>query len=357
MDSTICRKIESYLLELIQQNSSNPNFKLPSERSLSLMFNASRKPVRNAYLRLSQKGYVSSVHGRGYYISEHQPNTASSLSSRQRIGIALVMPSIRSQYSHDILAGAGDFCTAHKLELSIHVSNNSPEKQEQLLYSVSDSGANGIILFPVDSDGSLHPQLQRLILRKFPLVLIDRMIPNTHTSYIASDNHQAMVSAVEYLYSRGYAHIAYISPPSTTSSTNDARINGFLHGLLRYYKEATPKNILIIDGTPEQQCQTCVQYFQRHPEIEVLIVSGVQRHAVMRSAEQLGLRIPEDRKLMFIDDELPPAERNTLKPMIIKQNGYQIGYQAAQTLYNQIYGDLRPYIRELAVSIINTSEE
>ena len=48
MDSTIYRKIESHLMEIIQQNAHLPNYKLPSERMLSVTFGASRKPVRNA---------------------------------------------------------------------------------------------------------------------------------------------------------------------------------------------------------------------------------------------------------------------------------------------------------------------
>lgn len=357
MDSTICRKIESYLTDLIQQNADVPNFKLPSERTLSLMFDASRKPVRNAYQALINKGYVTTIHGSGYFISENMQEKASAFSCTQNPGICLIIPSIRTQYCHDILAGAGDFCNSRQVELSIHVSSNSIEKEEQLIHSVSASGTKGIILFPVDMDGTQHPELQRLSLRKYPLVLIDRAVPNIHASLISSENHQAMINSVEYLYKRGYEHIVYISPPSINSSATDARINGFLHGLLRYYKKATPKNILVLDGSVPEYPLACEEYFRKNPETQVVIVSGVQRFPVLSAIRNLNLRIPEDMKLMVIDDELTPGERNALKPFIVKQNGYQIGYMAAETLYNQIYGDLRPFTRELPVSIIDTSNE
>lgn len=357
MDSTICRKIESYLTDLIHQNAGLSGYKLPSERTLSLMFNASRKPVRNAYQALITKGYVTTVHGSGYFISEHIHEKVSTFSGVQNPGICLIIPSIRTQYCHDILAGAGDFCNSHQVELSIHVSSNSPEKEEQLLHSVSTSGSKGIILFPVDMDSTQHQELQKLSLRKYPLVLIDRGVPNIHASFISSENHQAMINSVEYLYNRGYKHIAYVSPPSSSSSTTDARINGFLHGLLRYYKKATPKNILVLDGAIPEYPRVCEEYFRKNPEIQVVIVSGVQRFPVLTAAQNLNLQVPEDMKLMLIDDELTPGERKALKPFIVKQNGYQIGYMAAESLYNQIYGDLRPFTRELPVSIIDTSKE
>ena len=60
---------------------------------------------------------------------------------------------------------------------------------------------------------------------------------------------------------------------------------------------------------------------------------------------------------MLFDGELSPTERITLSPYILQQDGYQIGYLAAESLYNQIYGDLRTVIRELPVSIIDTSTD
>ena len=66
MDSTIYKKIESYLMELITQNCNIPDYKLPSERTLSSSFDASRKPVRHAYDNLMKKGYVINIHGKGY---------------------------------------------------------------------------------------------------------------------------------------------------------------------------------------------------------------------------------------------------------------------------------------------------
>ena len=69
MDSTIYKKIEGYLMELITQNCNIPDYKLPSERTLSSSFDASRKPVRHAYDNLMKKGYVINIHGKGYFIN------------------------------------------------------------------------------------------------------------------------------------------------------------------------------------------------------------------------------------------------------------------------------------------------
>ena len=71
MDSTLYKKIENYIMDIIVQNASIPDFKLPSERALSIKFDASRKPVRRAYDNLIHKGYVVNIHGKGYFIGSN----------------------------------------------------------------------------------------------------------------------------------------------------------------------------------------------------------------------------------------------------------------------------------------------
>lgn len=355
MDSTVYKKIESHLMDLITQNANIPDYKLPSERTLSLTFNASRKPVRYAYQHLIEKGYVVNIHGRGYFISNQVRQEAALSPSWGNPSISLIISSVTTQYCHDILSGVNDFCTSHQVELTILVSDDSPAKEARLLRSASLSGTKGIVLFPVDCDSSENNELLKLSMRKFPLVLVDRMLPNIHASFISSENHQAMVDAVDYLQRKGFDNLVYVTAPSNIATTVDIRINGFTHGLLRSYKMAQPQNLLVMDGTPLQQKNTVMEHLRKYPQTQVIIVTGTMRMAVLSAARELGIRIPEDMRLMVFDDELSPTERQTLKPYIIKQDGYRIGYLAAQSLYNQIYGDLRPTTEKLPVSIIDTS--
>jgi DNA-binding LacI/PurR family transcriptional regulator len=357
VDSTIYKKIESFLMEIITQNANIPDFQLPSERALSINFSASRKPVRRAYENLIKGGYVVRVHGKGYFIDPQVKQDVLMASPRTSPKISLIIPSITTQYSHDILSGTSDFCSSHNVELVILVSDNNIEKESQLLRSTPLSDSRGIILFPVDHDNPYNNELLKLSIRKYPLVLVDRMSSNIHASFVTSENHQAMVNAVEFLQKKNYKNLVYITPPSTLASTTDARINGFTHGLLRHYKMATPQNLLILEGTLQKQKATVIQYLKDYPQTDIVIVPGSMRMPVLMAAQELGVRIPGDLKLMIFDDELPPSERASLKPYILKQDGYRIGYYAAESLYNQIFGDLRPVTKMLPVAIIDTSND
>lgn len=343
MDSTVYKAIENHLTELITQNIHIPNFKLPSERMLSISFNASRKPVRRAYENLIKKGYVVNIHGKGYFISQQlQERSVSQFQPPSNPKIALIIPNILPQFSHDILAGTSDYCGSHHLELAIHVSDDNPDKEEALLSSVPNNGTKGIILFPVDRDSTYQNSLLKLSIRQYPLVLVDRSLPNIRASFIASENHEAMVNAVAFLHEKGFRNIVYISPPSTLNTTVDARINGFTHGLLRSFQIATPKNLLTLDGSRQQMKEAVRAHLLTYPETDVIITGATIRQPILQAARELGIQIPGDLRLMFFDDELSSAERNALKPYILQQDGYRIGYLAAEALYNHIYGDSRP---------------
>jgi len=354
MDQRLYNEIENYIMDIIAQNASVPNYKLPSERMLSLKFDVSREPIRHAYENLIKKEIVIKNHGRGYFI--RNAANVRSLSAKENIKITLIISDVTTRYTHNILSGINSFCWEHNMELSILISDSDPEKENKLLKSACQTGTKGIILFPVNYDISYNDTLFNLTAKKFPLVLIDRTLP-VRASYIASENHQAMIDAVEFLHNRGIQNPVYLSPPIAVCSTTETRLNGFTHGMLRYYKRIEPRNVLIIDGTPTEIKDMVIRYLKKHTDTEVMVVLGTTYPAVLMALDELGLRTPQDLRLMIFDDELSHAECNTLKPYLIKQDGYHIGYYAAQALFNQIYGDSRPVTQMLPVTIIDTSAE
>lgn len=350
-DNLVYKKIMNYLLDIISRNANLPNFKLPSERSLSVNFDTSREPVRHAYEKLIEHGYVINLHGRGYFIRSNIKPDDLLTTFQKSIKISFIIPSIVTHYSHDILSGVSDFCTENHIEYTIHVSDGVIDKESALLHSIPSSGAMGVILFPADNDTAYSHELLRYIIRKYPFVLVDRSIANINASIISSEDHQAMMDAVQFVHQRNYKHPLYAAPPATLASSIDARINGYTHGLLKYYKIALPRNLLVLDGSSAEQESAAMRHLSQHPDTDIIIVPGAQRLPILNAMRTLQL---QSIKLMVFDDELSHKEREDLKPYIIQQDGYHIGYTAAETLYNHILGDMRPVIKRLPVTIIDS---
>lgn len=352
MNQPLYKQIESYIMNIISQNYGTSDFELPSERSLSQKFSSSREPVQRAYSNLMQRGYVTKKHGKGYFISAQAQNSSMEATPLHNPKITLIIPDVNTHYTHNLLTGIYNYCWEHHMDFSILTSDSDPEKENRLVSFAHRSGADGLIIFPVNYDYAYNDELSYLAGKKYPLVVIDRSLP-IRASFVTSENHQAMINAVEFLERKGFRKLVYISSQSSISSVTDSRINGFTHGLLRYYKMIEPRHIMITEGSPEDIKADVIRYLKKYTDTEVIIVSGTMCPAVVAAANELQIQIPKDLRLMVFDDELSFSQKKVLRPYIMEQDGCGIGYYAAELLYNQIYGDLIPATKMLPVSIID----
>ena len=67
--------------------------------------------------------------------------------------------------------------------------------------------------------------------------------------------------------------------------------------------------------------------------------------------------MPKDIKLMIFDSDFSFTENNLIRPYVILQNAYEIGYRSAAALYNQLYGDLHTENIRLPIKIIDYTKK
>ena len=350
--------VKNFLMEIIEQENYTPNYKLPSERMLAFKFKASRRSVRLAYESLIEQGFVAKAHGKGYFTTGNEKpyNKDTHLSFKK---IYFIVPALRTIFMQDILNGITDFCDEHALDVSIKISKGDAAKETQYINSAFTSDTKGIILFPLDNE-KINNALLKLSANRYPVAIIDRYFKNINSSFISTDNYNAMVEAVKFLHTKKHKHILYLSPSPYLASTIEERMNGYRDGLIKYYGEAKDENLLIVEYFAyEKLYENVITYLKAHPQTEVLIIPGVPvaTDAVISAINALGLSIPKDIKLMLFDSDFSTTEINLIRPYVIKQDAYQIGYKSAATLYNQIYGDLRTENILLPVNIVDYTKK
>ena len=168
------------------------------------------------------------------------------------------------------------------------------------------------------------------------------------------------MKAVEFLHTKQHRHILYLTSPENLATTVKERLNGFVIGMQKYYDTNVENHILTLQHFGFNEIYNSVtRYLQDNPETDAIFMTGWQlaTDAVISAVKALNLSIPKDIKLMLFDCDLSSTERNLLQPYVIRQDAYQIGYKAASTLYNQIYGDLRMENVRLPVEIIDYTHE
>lgn len=350
-ETALYEKILKELKNIINENKSIKSYKLPSERMLAIKFNASRLPVRAAYQRLIEQGLVESIHGKGYFITT--PKSPSFQDSTQKKQVLFVAPSIKTNFMRNIYLGMSDFCEKNNIELSVKFSDNSSKKEKQILESAYYSNYDGLILFPVDNE-YYNETLLKLSISKYPAAVIDRYIKSLKLSFITTDNYTAMENIVQYLYQKKYKNLVFVTHEASTATTVEERINGYNHGLFKYYGFASAANILFLKSDDKDYIyKTIKTYLQEHPQTDALIITDVFLSLAHLAVTELNMKTPEKIRLVIFDDEVSFTESKTIKPYIISQDSYNIGYHAAQCVYSQILGEKRIVIKKFPVKIID----
>ncbi|MBQ7374227.1 MAG: GntR family transcriptional regulator [Clostridia bacterium] len=352
------KQVFNFLIEIIEQSAFAPDLKLPSERMLATKFNASRRSVRLAFDKLIDENLVIRIHGKGYFTTgKKEKKDKNSPKSVKKI--YFIVPALKTVFAQDILNGITDFCDEHTMDVSVKLSKNSIEKESQYVNSAYLSDAKGIILFPLDNE-LVNTELLKLSANRFPVAVIDRYFQNVNSSFISTDNFNAMVEAVKFLKTKKHKNILYLTSPTSLATTVGERLNGFLAGIQKYYAIDGKESVITLqDFSYEQIFNGVTSYVKNNPLTEVIICPGVRSitDAIISALSSMNLSIPKDIKLMVFDNDFSYTEVNLIKPYVIEQDSYQIGYRSAAALYNQIYGDLRTVNIRLPTKIVDYSKK
>ncbi len=102
-------------------------------------------------------------------------------------------------------------------------SDEDEFKSESLINTFLNRHVDGFIIVPTEGTNS---QIQNLMRKKIPLVLIDRFFPEIKTSHVILDNYKATFSATSHLIEKGYKRIAMVAYKSSLIHMKE-RIRGY----------------------------------------------------------------------------------------------------------------------------------
>jgi DNA-binding LacI/PurR family transcriptional regulator len=229
--------------------------------------------------------------------------------------VALIMPRYEgifySFYALELIRGIGTLCEALKLDLLLHITDvRSP---------LSVRGIGGVIF--ADIIGNRH-QLEDVLSRGIPCVIINNYVEDLEVSCIAIDNVGGAEAAVNYLISLGHKKIAHISGDLVTQAAAQ-RYEG--------YKRALKKNNIALGeeclfktdysrGQARQAAERLVK--MPNPPTAVFVASDSMALEVMTVVRESGKEIPRDLSIVGFDDNpsglYGPVALTTVRQPLIK---------------------------------------
>lgn len=308
-------RIETYILERIQDGTYGAGDRLPSESELAELFKVSRIPVRQAVERLVSRCTLNRIHGKGMFVR----NTAAPQLRTGRIGV-LYWPKdsgfFTSSFYTGILAGIeAEAARGDHLILLRSFRRDAERDPGSVLRALAES-VDGLIVL------DMIPYIYRAVeatLRTLdkPVVVLNFDGAAADIDSVILDNYAGGRSATEFLLRAGHRRIACVYRLAESGGAPVATFGDRLRG----YRDALVETGLTVDERLCLALPPTTPSGPLHPQpapanleaarqlltgddrpTAVFCVSDNLALAMYRSAEAVGLRVPEDLSIMGFDD-------------------------------------------------------
>src|SRR6516165_4071249 len=276
----------------------------------------------------------------------YRPNLiARSLANRRTHTIGMIVPDIGNPFFPMVVRGAEDAAQKRGYNLLLCNSDDSLDKEENAVELLLSKRVDGILLTKAAED--FRPPLRQMIKEvNIPFVLVMRTYPKLTKDAVITDDYRGAYEAVSHLARAGRKRIALVSGPLKVSNAKE-RWRGF-HDALK--AEGLPyQEDLMIEGDYrlESGYRAGHSLFSRRPD-GIYVANHLMTVGLLKAAEEMGLRCPEDFGLVSFDDY---PWLGIFRPRLttVELPKHQLGYEAAELLVERIKGEGgHPGVRKLA---------
>ena len=311
--------------------------KLPSESQLVAEFDTSRITVTRALKELELTGVIYREKGRGSFVAHK--------SVKSNKVISLIIPHKADFFSggQQYIRSVYKYCQKMGYLCSVHYSQQSSKKERTILKDVISHQVAGIIFYPIDSKNI--DLISRILIKKCPIVLLDRKLNEVDLPVVESDNYHGALDAVNYLLDRGHRRIAFVGAKDAHSVTE--RYKGYCHALIEtkvpisqdiiftHYKDNTSDDIqetLDIEGADI----IMDKLLSLKPAISaVFCVNDLIAFQLMKAAQKRDVKIPGDLSFVGFDNISFPTNSDIILTSV-EQEFDQIGKACVDLLCDQI---------------------
>ncbi|MGG6310999.1 GntR family transcriptional regulator [Paenibacillus macerans] len=310
----------------IMAHSYKPGDRIPSEKELAEEYNVSRITSKRAMEMLAAERIIVRKPGRGSFVADPEADgEVAPEAGRQGNGrdvdetekelagklIGVVLTDFAGSYGTRLIYGMEDAAREQDCFLVLRRTFGIQENEEDTIRKLLRLGVDGLIVFPAQGE-YFNAEILKMVIERFPLVLIDREIKGVAAASISTDNVKASSSAVEYLFDLGHAHISLLSPPPVDTSAVEDRIEGFVQAHASR-GIAADRSLWVSDLTStlpssfsdeniERDIEKIMKHFREHPSITAFFAIEYNIALLAKAAvKRLGLSIPQDVSILCFD--------------------------------------------------------
>ncbi len=266
----------------------------------------------------------------------YRPNLlARGLAKRCTHTIGIVVPDISNPFFPLVVRGAEDAAQKHGYNILLCDSDDRLEREEECLEVLLAKRVDGILL-------TKSPQAFRPVLRQViddagvPFVLLMRTYPDLTKDAVVTDDYKGAYEAVSQLARAGHRRIGLLGGPMTVSNGRE-RWKGFRDALEANGLTHEPELVVQGDYRIDSGYRGGHALLSRSPD-GIYVANYLMTVGLLKAAEEMGMRCPEDFGLVSFDDYPWLA---VFRPRLttVELPKYRIGFEATELLLERIKGE------------------
>ncbi|CYT80930.1 LacI family DNA-binding transcriptional regulator [Streptococcus suis] len=266
--------------------------------------------------------------------TDYKPSVvARSLNSKNTKLIGVLIGDITNTFSNQIVKGIEEEAHKSGYQVIIGNSNYNQESEDKYIESMLMLGVDGFIIQPT----SHFRKYSRIIEdKKKHMVFFDSQLYEHRTSWIKTNNYDAVYDATQLCVENGYQKFILITADISRLSTRIERATGFMDALLdckQSYQDLT----IADENTDIEEIKCFLQGVVNPQEKTLVFVPNCWAlPLVFNAMKELKYDFPQVGLLGFDNTEWTNFSSPTISTIV--QPAFEEGCQATRMLINQIEG-------------------
>lgn len=265
---------------------------------------------------------------------DYRPNIlARSLKQKSTTTIGVIVANIMHTFSSQIIRTIEDVCNEADFHVMVCNADDNPVKEKRYIEMLRAKQVDGMIILPTGNNLDLYKEMAK---SKYPVIFVDRTVPEVKIPSVMLDNEAAAGLAVQHLIDNGFEKIGIITDVIKNVTPREERVNG--------YKKAMKKNGLIVNEeyiksreVPNVQRGLEEMLALATPPEAIIAGNDLVLIEILKHVKNKNISMPDRLAVVGIDDV---SFSTFYEPAltIIEQPTIDIGRKAAEILLDKIQG-------------------
>ncbi|MER2088644.1 MAG: substrate-binding domain-containing protein [Sporosarcina sp.] len=264
---------------------------------------------------------------------DYRPNTvARSLTQKSTFTVGVIVANILHSFSTHIIRAIENKLYEKGFHIIVCNADDEPDKEKEYIEMLMAKQVDGIIIFPTGGNIDLYKRMKK---SGFPLVFMDRTIPDLGIETVLLDNEKAAELAVNHFVESGCSQIAIVTTSIIRNiSPRIERIQGYKRALENHQLNVTSDYVKTADADAIPAALEQLFNLEAPPNA-ILGGNDIVLMEILKYIKEHELKIPSDVAVIGIDD-VPFASFYTPSITTVSQPMIEMANLAVTLLMRQI---------------------